>query len=333
MTMERISSHTASVGVQPIGEDAGTLLTLPSVSKPWRYRAAYWTGTVRNLLVTHRLRTAGVQSYTTPVHITPALRRQWHALFGTVTADGQPDTPVPYLYNQSVGTLLYTRIFRDLGINFRHLLHLQHQTTHYARVADWIAADRQELHASLREAYRLGDGKAMISLRIAIHRPRTEGGALLGTVNDRFMIRGVPKADLDELASGRSVLRSISGLRKREPELDVNAPGTVVSTMVIGPDMGRRFGAVSGDFNPVHTTAFAARLFVMKRPFLQGLGLRNAMLRALVMANFPLTRFQMSFANPAYLGQTLQVVMQERAFEIIDEQRQVVAYGSASDKT
>jgi acyl dehydratase len=333
MTMERISTHTAAMGIVAMAPDGQELVKLPCVSDGFRYAREYWTTTVRNLTTTHRLQTARVKSYAAPVHITPALRAKWHALFGTVTADGQPDTAVPYLYNQSVGTLLYTRIFRDLGINFRHLLHLQHQTTHYAQVHDWIEADDQELHASLQEAWRLGDGKAMIALRIAIHRPREQGGELLGTVNDRFMIRSVPAADLAALTSGRSLIRSISGLRKREPQLDTNASGTRVAPIVIGRDMGRRFGSVSGDFNPVHTTKLAARMFGMKRPFLQGLGLRNAMLRELVRAGFPLTRFQMSFANPAYLGQTLQFVMQDHAFEVIDEQRHVVAFGSAAEGT
>lgn len=333
MTMERISTHTAAMGIVSIAPDGQCLVNLPCVSDGLRYAREYWSTTIRNLTTTHRLQTARVKSYAAPVHISPALRAKWHTLFGSVTADGQPDTAVPYLYNQSVGTLLYTRIFRDLGINFRHLLHLQHQTTHYAKVLDWIAADDQELHASLQEAWRLGDGKAMIALRIAIHRPREQGGELLGTVNDRFMIRAVPANDLAALTSGRSLIRSIAGLRKREPQLDVSAPGTQVVPIAIAANMGRRFGAVSGDFNPVHTTKLAAKLFGMKRPFLQGLGLRNAMLRELVRAGFPLTRFQMSFANPAYLGQTLQFVMQDHAFEVIDEQRHVIAFGSAAEAT
>ncbi len=333
MTMERISTHTANIGIAAMRADGQHLVELPCVSDGLRYTWAYWSTTIRNLTVTHRLQPKGVRSYAAAVHIAPALRAKWHRLFGSVTADGQPDTPVPYLYNQSVGTLLYTHIFRDLGINFRHLLHLQHQTVHYATTTDWITADHQELHASLQQAWRLGDGKAMIALRIAIHRPRDEGGELLGTVNDRFMIRSVPADDLKELPSGRSLLRSVSGLRKREPQLDTSATGTTIAQITIARDMGRRFGAVSGDFNPVHTTKLAARLFGMKRPFLQGLGLRNAMLRQLVLAGYPLTRFQMTFANPAYLGQTLQFVMQDGAFEVIDEARHVVAFGSTTDVT
>ncbi len=239
---------------------------------------------------------------------------------------------MPYLYNQSVGTLLYTRIFRDLGLNFRHLLHVQHQTTHYLSVRDWVAADEQELHASMRGAWRIGDDKALIATRIAIHRPRDDGGSLLGTVNDRFMIRHVPAADLATLTNGRAMVRSIASLRRKDPMLDATLPGTRIASIPLPADLGRRFGRVSGDRNPVHTTAFAARLFGMKRPFLQGLGLRNALVRELVLAGYPLTRFQMSFTRPAYLGQTLQLVMQEREFEVVDATRHVVAFGSATDE-
>ncbi len=327
MTLERISEHTASIGTAPLTPTSEHLLDLPGVTDGLRYQLAYWSGTVHNLLVRHRLRAANVQTCAARVHITPALRDEWQQLYG----DAGAEVPVPYLYNQSVGTLLYTRIFRDLGMNFRHLLHVQHQTTHYLSVPDWVAAADQELHASLRGAWRLGDGKALIATRIAIHRPREDGGALLGTVNDRFMIGNVRSNDLANLASGRPLMRSISALRRKDPELDRTAPGTRLASIPLPHDLGRKFGRVSGDRNPVHTTAFAARLFGMPRPFLQGLGLRNALVRQLVLAGYPLTRFQLSFTRPAYLGQTLTLVMQDSEFEVVDEGMRVVAFGSATD--
>lgn len=329
MTLERISTHTANIGTLPVTPESAHLLSLPSVSDGWRYAIAYWSGTIRNLLVSHHMRASKVEPCAAPVTITPELRAQWQQLYGAEGAH----VPVPYLYNQSVGTLLYTRIFRDLGINFRHLLHVQHQTVHYADVLDWVAVDRQELHASLRGAWRLGDGKALIATRIAIHRPRSDGGALVGTVNDRFMIRNVPAADLADLANGRAMMRSISALRRKDPVLDVALPGTRIAEIPLPLDMGRRFGRVSGDSNPVHTTPFAAKLFGMKRPFLQGLGLRNAIVRQLAIAGIPLTRFQMSFTSPAYLGQTLRLVMQDREFEVVNETGHVVSFGSTTDQT
>jgi len=329
MTLERISTHTANLTVLPSLPESDRVLDLPGVTDGWRYGLAYWTGTVRNLLVSHHMRAASVQSCSAAVHITPALRAEWQQLYGN---DGT-DVAVPYLYNQSVGTLLYTRLFRDLGINFRYLLHVQHQTTHYVPVAEWCAADDQELHCSLRGAWRLGDGKALVATRIAIHRPARDGGALIGTVNDRFMIRNVPSDDMADLASGRPMMRSLAALRRKAPELDRTAPGTRLAELPLSEDMGSRFGKVSGDKNPVHTTALAARMFGMKRPFLQGLGLRNALVRQLVLAGYPLTRFQMSFTSPAYLGQTLTLVMQEREFEVVDASGRVVSFGSATDAT
>jgi MaoC like domain len=329
MTLERISTHTAAIGAEPLTPNSELLLDLPGVTDGLRYQLAYWRGTAYNLVVRHRLQASNVRTCAARVHITPALRAQWQQLYGTVGAE----VPVPYLYNQSVGTLLYTRIFSDLGMNFRHLLHVQHQTTHYLSVPDWVAAADQELHASLRGAWRLGDGKALIATRIAIHRPRDEGGALLGTVNDRFMIRNVPADDLANLSSGRPMMRSISALRRKDPELDRTVEGTRLAAIPLPLDLGIRFGRVSGDRNPVHTTALAARVFGMPRPFLQGLGLRNALVRQLVLAGYPLTRFQMSFTRPAYLGQTLTLVMQGSEFEVVDEGMRVVTFGSATDAT
>jgi acyl dehydratase len=330
---QRVSTFTSAGGAAALQAPDTPLSDLPSVADRFRYARAYWSSTLRNLTVAHALKAEDVGTYAAPIVITSALRTQWQQLFNDTGDRADPDVPVPYLYNQSVGTLLYTRLIADLGINFRHLLHVQHETKHWASVVDWVRTDRQELHASLRGAARLGDGKAMISLRIAIHRARAEGGLLLGTVNDRFIIRNVPDADLDKLATGRALLRTLAELRRKEPQLDASAPDSVVASIHLPHDMGKRFGRVSGDFNPVHTTRWAARLFGVKRPFLQGLGLRNAMIRQLAVHGRPLKRFTISFASPAFLGQTLRVVMQGDAFELIDAAGHVVAFGAGNAST
>lgn len=329
MTLERISTHTAGIANFSTIRAAGDLLNIPSVLDGWRHAAAYWGGTLRSLAGSHHLQAASVRPCAARVVIPSDFRDKWQALYAH---DGVA-VPVPFLYNQSVGTLLYYRMFAQLGINLRHLLHVQHQTTHYVPVEEWMAAERQELHATLRGAWRLGDGKALVALRSAIHRQREDGGELLGTSNDRFIIRNVPADDLAVLASGRPLMRSVSALRRKTPELDPTAPGTRLATIPLAPDMATRFGRLSGEYSPWHTTPLAAKVFGFKRPFLQGLGLRNALVRQLVLAGYPLTRFQMSFTTKAYLGQTLRMVMQGEQFELVDEAGLVVSFGSTSDAT
>lgn len=267
-TLERLSTVTAAAGVPVLRPVDAPLTTLPDVTQRLQYGWAYWSAMVRNLSGPHALRPRGAVPCAAPVRVTTAVRSRWQQLFAATAMDLEPSVPVPYLYNQSVGTLLYTRLIAGMGINFRHLLHVQHETKHWAPVTDWVTTDEQELHVSIRGAWRLGDGKALVAVRSAIHRARRAGGALLGTTNDRFIIRNVPEADLAALPTGRALLRNLAELRRRDPALDPAAPGSVVGSIRLAPDMGKRFGSVSGDFNPVHTTRVAARLFGVKKPFL-----------------------------------------------------------------
>jgi hypothetical protein len=329
MTLERISNHTANISNLDAIRAEGELIAVPSVLDGWRHAAAYWSATLRGLVGAHHVRAAGVEPCAASVVIPAVFRDAWQRLYAH---DGVM-VPVPFIYSQSVGTLLYYRMFAQLGINLRNLLHVQHQTTHYVPIADWMATERQELHATLRGAWRLGDGKALLALRIAMHRSREEGGTLIGTSNDRFIIRNVPEADLAVLASGRPLMRSVSALRRKTPELDPTAPDTRIAEIPLAPDMATRFGRLSGEYSPWHTTPLSAKIFGFKRPFLQGLGLRNALVRQLVLAGYPLTRFQMSFTTPAYLDQTLKLVMQGQQFEVVSEEGKVVSFGSATEET
>lgn len=304
-------------GIQP--------LRLPCVDQGLRYAGRYWAATVRNLLSEHRLHTGRVGRYAAPVQVSERLLRRWQALFGS---DGS--TPAPLGYGQSVGTLLHARIFADLGFNFRHLLHLQHATTHVASPADCARSRRQELVCSLQGAWCLNGGKALIAVRTEIRRPADDGGALLAVQDDRFLIRSLPATDLAVLGCDLRALDDLQGLRERRPQLDPASPGARVVALPLAADLGRRYGRVSGDLNPVHTGGLVARLFGVRRPFLQGLGLRNAVVHELTALGLPLGELKMCFVSPAYLGQTLRLVVLGGRFELVDAQGRVVACGQAN---
>lgn len=309
------SNPAVAVPLQPPSE----WLNLPGCERRLAYAAQYWPATLLNLLRPHRLRAdVSRPRLAASVHIPDSLRREWQALFDA-------DAACPLLVNQSVGTLLYTRLFRQLGLNFRRLLHVQHRTEHVAGAAALAAAVRQSLVTELRGCWRLGDDKGWVVLATQIHRPQAEGGGLLACVEDGFMIRGVPPADWAQLPplEDREQLRELLALRKRRALIQ----GAHLS-LALAPDLGRRYGRVSGDHNPVHTTPLAARLFGLPRPFAQGLALRNLVTAELHRQGLPLQALQISFAQPAYLGQTLGLALQDRQFELLDAAGRVLAYGS-----
>ena len=301
-------------------------LALPSVSEPWRYAWAYGRHALASLFGPHRLRAQGPRVYHAPVHISPRLALRWRALFDV---PARAAATVPLLANQSVGTLLYSQLFADLGLNLRHLLHLQHRTVHHASVAACAKAREQQLTCRVQRVLRLGEDRVLVEVQTQV---LAADGSLLSQVEDGFLVRGLPAADLASLPSDRGLLREVLGLRRRLPRLSVNDGEARVSAMDVPRQMGLDYGRISGDMNPVHTSYLGAWLFGLKRPFLQGLALRNLVVRHLAELGVAVEHLSLTFASPAYLGQTLLLVVDSGALEVHDAKGRLVAYGRSGDE-
>ena len=300
-------------------------LALPSVSEPWRYAWAYGRKALASVFGAHRLRAAGSRVYHAPVHISPRLALRWRALFDV---PARAAASVPLLANQSVGTLLYSQLFADLGINLRHLLHLQHRTLHHASVAVCAKARQQQLTCRVQRVLRLGEDRVLVEVQTLVS---AADGSLLSQVEDGFLVRGLPAVDLAGLPSDRGLLRELLGLRRRLPRLSVTDGEARVSAMHVPRQMGLDYGRISGDMNPVHTSRLGAWLFGLKRPFLQGLALRNLVVRHLAELGVAVEHLSLTFASPAYLGQTLLLVVDSDALEVHDAKGRLVAFGRSGN--
>ena len=94
-------------------------------------------------------------------------------------------------------------------------------------------------------------------------------------------------------------------------------------------DMGTRYGQVSGDMNPVHTTALAARLFGYPRPFVPGLCTANRVLAILsTQSEARLQQFRISFAQPVPTGTRVEVPVTDSDCEVLDGDGKVLAFGN-----
>lgn len=298
-------------------------MALPSVDTPWAYAWAYGRAAVANLLGAHRLFADAALPRRAPVQISPRLAHRWRALFDV---PARASTRVPLLSNQSVGTLLYAQLFADLGLNMRHLLHLQHRTTHHAGIEAFSRSRDQRLDCHVRRVLRLGEDRVLVEVQTLVI---DAGGQLLTQIEDGFVVNRLPAADLAGLPSDRQLLRELLGLRRRLPRLSTTEGQALVSEMRVPHGMGLAYGRVSGDMNPVHCCRLGAWLFGLKRPFLQGLALRNLVMRHLVELGAPVDGLQLTFAAPAVLGQTLLLVVDGTDFEVHDARGRLVAFGSS----
>ena len=267
-----------SLSLQPHAahaEQPRQTLALPSVSEPWRYAWAYGCMALASLVGSHRLRAQTSRVYHAPVSISPRLALRWRAVFDV---PARAAATVPLLANQSVGTLLYSQLFANLGINLRHLLHLQHRTVHHASVATCAKAREQRLSCRVQRVLRLGEDRVLVEVQTQV---LAADGALLSQVEDGFLVGGLPEVDLAGLPSDHAMLREVLGLRRRIPRLPAADGEARVSAMDVPRQMGLDYGRISGDMHPAHTSRIGAWFFGLKRPFLQGLALRNLVVRHL----------------------------------------------------
>ncbi len=189
------------------------------------------------------------------------------------------------------------KMLADLGINFRHLLHLASEMHFLADPAPRPASGiHQQISARLAGVSVAGDDRVCLVVR---HELTTPSGRQLQASRDTFVIGGIDPTGMDRLRA-------------------IATPTTV--------DLR---GSVSGDLNLVHTTRIAARLFGFRGAFLQGMGTANHVLSDIA-RHMPgrLEAFEVTFARPLYVGQTVELARDRDTFEVTDQRRHVVAYGT-----
>ncbi|MGS2744113.1 MaoC/PaaZ C-terminal domain-containing protein [Halomonas sp. LS-001] len=298
-------------------------INLPSVETPWKYAAHYWRGTIRNLLIKHRLQSVNTPCYATDFHLSPVLKERWKVFFDKMQPHLKSNSDVPFLYSQSVGTLLYTKIFSDLNFNFRHLLHVKHKTEYPKGASAYIQAHQQNVACRLKQVSSIPRNRALVILEAQITNSDKE---LIGRVEDSFLIRNLKPEDIKKIPKATSSSDELMGLRRRTSKLESDIESTSQQTQ-IGNGMARGFGNISGDMNPVHTSNLGAKLFGFKRPFLQGLCVRNLVTHWLADKNDTIDQIEMTFTNPAYVQQCALLREKDGYYEVVSEEGQLIAFG------
>jgi acyl dehydratase len=295
----------------------------PDVSQRLAYQLRYYTAAARSLLCRHRLDLPPEPTiYRSEVRVSPGLQQQWHDLFHV-----RPNRPAFLTYFTTSGTCLFMRMLADLGINFRHLLHFSSEV-HFAKDGRAPAGSgiHQQISGLISEVSMVGEDRIAL---VVDHESTTPSGHTVQHGRDTFVIGGLTPEVIDAVRPvARPASLDLHDLTRRPSRL--NARADVERAHVeVGTDAGRRYGLVSGDLNLVHTTRTAARIFGFRGAFLQGLATANHVL-ADIARHVPdrLAAFQIIFARPLYLGQTVEIVRDHVSFEVLDQRRRVIAYGT-----
>lgn len=301
-------------------------LTVPSVEQGLAYTCRWWAATVPGLLRRHRLQPGRARRYQTSFEPQPELGERFADLFDLPDgANGPEGLTYPFLYAQSVISLLQARVLADLGVNRRHVHHLRHRTRLPDGAQASLDAAQQRLECRLLRAVRVGPSEALVLMetRISDAEDRT-----LALVEDGFVVRELQRSDAVQADEDDGLRRAVSRMRRRAPEISNAHPEVRMRTLFIAPDAGRRFGRVAGERSLAHVSRLGARLMGQRRPFVQSQYLRNLIARELAEWGLEQSNLLLNFTAQARLGQTLRLLQQGSAFELVDERGRLVAFGS-----
>lgn len=160
-----------------------------------------------------------------------------------------------------------------------------------------------------RAPLRLGDRLAVRAWAedLRLHRAGTQVDLVTEVDRDGETVwRGVSTY----LAKGRTV----AGAAAAEPgERDVPALPPVAGQWRLRPDVGRRYAAVSGDRNPIHTSALGAKLFGFPRAIAHGMYTAARALATVGVARGDAFRWTVEFGKPVLLPGTVTFGLGARA--------------------
>ncbi|MFL5578931.1 MAG: cyclic nucleotide-binding domain-containing protein [Gemmatimonadaceae bacterium] len=302
----------------------------PEISQTASYMTHYYATAIRGVLRRHQLIVDGrFPRYEDRFQFTPEEQARWFALFDVQGAEAA----TPFTYFTTSATTALMRIVEDLGVNFRHLLHLRSemQLDPHGRVL--TPGEPYRCAYQLRDVVRLRDDRVAVVVRSDVSDAE---GRLMVSQKDFFIVMNLPPESVAALKRSRTLgkhdPKQLVAMGKRSPTLaprrDAGDESVSVATLPIREDMGVAYGRVSGDMNLVHTSNIGARLFGYRRPFVQGLCTANYILKTLTGATGrPPARFVIGFARPVPVGSTVTLYFTPDAFEAYDAKGNVAAFG------
>jgi hypothetical protein len=235
------------------------------------------------------------------------------------------ETPAFTYFTPENSRLLF-RLVGQFGLNFRHLLLVQHDVITAPGTGCLIPGAKYELEAHIEELRVWPRQRVTFASRCVVRRAGDPTPVC--ETSDRFLVKEVPVQDCEALRH-RDDAPCGSGKESPAPRLDPMSPSIRRHCLQVPIEAGVGFGLLSGDLNVVHAHAGLARWFGHRRAFAQGRYTSNQVMAKLARHAGKLpTRLSIRFCRPLFLGQEAQLLHSDQAFEVLDAHGSLVAAGT-----
>ena len=259
-----------------------------------------------------------------PFVLTQSIKSRWFEFFGI--SDVQRN--VYFTYHWKAVESYFLKGMFDLGFNYKNVLHLGHKVEFKSRDCKFNADSGYTVEIRLQDISILDRNRIVFINQTIV---RDISGVEISIATDQMFVRNVSESTIDKIQSSsefnRTDLSDYRGLSKRSASLGnlTDAKEVEVAVPVNG---GLKYGEISGDLNPIHTSEVLAKLFGYKRPFIQGMWTVNFLNKYFSFdLNESVKSIDLKFCRPLFLDQLAKLKYQKNNFEILDQFGELVAFG------
>ena len=288
--------------------------------------ARHYLATARSVLRRERLLTDGQQPvYRAEALVTEEELARWYHLFGALP-DG---ATVPFTCYVTSWTALLLQVAEDLGVNLRKLAHSRTRLRFHPEGG---AMDPGRVYGVQVRVVKIAPRSPdTVALTVDTYVSAPDGTRIVAAT-DTFTVTDVDRDIIKQLGTSASG----PGTRDAQPAESPDDPlllqtGTALAetAVVLADDLGVRYGKLSGNLSPLHTSRTGARLLGHDRPFLQHLCVANLVLQNLTSATgHAPAQLDLDFRRPVYPGSTVLLRRDDARLEVLDDEEELLVTGA-----
>ncbi len=262
--------------------------------------------------------------FNTTFYLSESISKEWNHLFQSTSHNHS----IPYTYYWIEFEKFFLKTMSILQFNYRNILHLGHDVvfspkTEYIQIGETI-----NLTVSLKDISLLDHNRAVIFVESKITKLDK---TIISQSIDAIFLKGLNNDNIQKLKNSATYntqdTSSFRYLSKRESQLmDSNVTR---GSIFLPKNFGSQYGKISGDRNPIHTTPLLATAFGYPCAFVQGSAIVNFLFKYFIVEQKePLDKLNIKFCRPICLGNTVTILSNSTAFELLDNNHQLLAFGS-----
>lgn len=299
------------------------------LSRMRSFMTGYYTNAIKSVIKKHQLISRKkFPRYRANFSFSAEEQKRWFELFDAK----ESECLAPFTYLSISWIMLLMKAVSDIEINFRNLRHIKSEMSFNADGRIPKCDNQYAIQSELNDIIALRENRAVLIIKTFVYDQEM---FLMSTHKDYFIVLEIDPAYLEALTSvkefGKHDPDEFRNFDMQQSRLAITHQHDVIyhKKIDIPADMGLRYGKISGDLNMAHTTSFAAKLFGHSKPCLQELCIANYVLKNLMNVSVgPLMRFNVLFINPVFVGQTVNLYISDRDFEVVAADNKLLAKGS-----